>query len=82
MIEAFLNLLLHCHHRHLSRLVCPIRKRGVSQGECYVVCLDCGQQFTYDSQQLRMGKAIIAADRASAARRGCRGPASVVRQSC
>jgi hypothetical protein len=70
MIEAILNLLLHCHHRHLSRPVCPIRKHGILQGESYVVCLDCGQQFAYDTQQMRMGKPILAAHRSGTAHRG------------
>jgi hypothetical protein len=55
MIDAFLNLLLRCRHRHLSRPVGPIRKHGVSQGEPYVVCLDCGQHFAYDTVNMAMG---------------------------
>lgn len=33
----------------------PAAKPGVARGDAYVVCLDCGQQFAYDTQQMRMG---------------------------
>jgi len=59
MIEAILNLLLHCHHRRISRPVAPIRKHGIPQGESYVVCLDCGQQFEYDTREMRIGKPLV-----------------------
>lgn len=45
-----------CRHKHLSRPVAPVRKRGVSQGETYVVCLDCGTQFAYDTLAWQVGK--------------------------
>jgi len=58
MIETVLKWLLHCHHRRLSRPVAPIRKHGIAQGEPYVVCLDCGQQFAYDPQAMRLGRPL------------------------
>ena len=36
----------------------PVSKAGVPHGETYVVCLDCGKQFAYDLNEMRIGKAI------------------------
>ena len=55
MFDAVVKRLFHCGHKHLSRPVAPVRKHGISQGETYVVCLDCGQRFAYDSQQWKIG---------------------------
>ena len=50
--------LLACAHRRLTRPITPVSKPGVPSGETYVVCLDCGKQFAYDWDQMRVGKAI------------------------
>jgi hypothetical protein len=31
---------------------------GVPHGETYVVCLDCGKQFSYDLHEMRVGRPI------------------------
>ena len=36
----------------------PITKAGQPYSQSYVVCLDCGKQFEYDLNQMRIGKAI------------------------
>jgi hypothetical protein len=36
----------------------PVGAKGVPQGKTYVVCLDCGKQFTYDLQEMRIGKPV------------------------
>ena len=33
----------------------PARVRGAQPGNNYVVCLDCGQRFAYDSTQWKIG---------------------------
>ena len=76
MIEAILNLLLHCRHRHMSRPVAPIRKHGIPQGACYVVCLDCGKPFAYDPHLLRIGKPLEGPNRRGIAQPGVPGPTS------
>jgi hypothetical protein len=38
--------------------VAPITKAGQPHSQSYVVCLDCGKQFEYDLNLMRMGKAI------------------------
>ncbi len=58
MIDTVLNLLFRCPHRRLTRPVTPVSKPGVASGETYVVCLDCGKQFTYDWDRMRIGRPI------------------------
>lgn len=58
MIDTLLNLIFRCSHRRLTRPVTPVSKAGVPHGATYVVCLDCGKQFAYDLNQMRIGKAI------------------------
>ena len=36
----------------------PAAKPGKARQSSYVVCLDCGKQFVYDLERMRMGKAI------------------------
>jgi hypothetical protein len=58
MIDSVLNLIFRCSHSHLTRPVAPISKAGQPHGQSYVVCLDCGKQFEYDTTNMRMGRAI------------------------
>jgi DNA-directed RNA polymerase subunit RPC12/RpoP len=58
MIDTVLNLLFRCPHRRLTRPVTPVGKAGMPHGETYVVCLDCGKQFAYDTNEMRIGKPI------------------------
>jgi hypothetical protein len=58
MIDTVLNLLFRCPHKRLTRPVAPISRQGQPHGGSYVVCLDCGKQFEYDLNQMRIGKAI------------------------
>ena len=54
MIDSVLNLLFRCSHRRLTRPVTPVSRAGVPHGPTYVVCLDCGKQFAYDLQAMRI----------------------------
>ncbi len=58
MIDTVLNLLFRCSHRRLTRPVAPVTKAGQPHSQSYVVCLECGKQFEYDLNQMRIGKAI------------------------
>ncbi len=58
MIDTVLNLLFRCSHRRLTRPVTPVSKAGQPHGETYIVCLDCGKQFSYDMKEMRIGKPI------------------------
>ncbi|HWB97182.1 MAG TPA: hypothetical protein VG672_10780, partial [Bryobacteraceae bacterium] len=57
-IDSVLNLLFRCSHQRLTRPVTPVGRGGVPLGETYVVCLDCGKQFAYDTEHMRIGKPI------------------------
>lgn len=58
MIDTVLNLLFRCSHRRLTRPVAAVTKAGQPHSQSYVVCLDCGKQFEYDLNEMRIGKAI------------------------
>ncbi len=58
MIDSILNLLFRCPHRRLTRPVTPVSKDGKPHGDTYVVCLDCGKQFSYDLKEMRIGKGL------------------------
>ena len=58
MIDTVLNILFRCPHRRLTRPVAPITKAGQPHSQSYVVCLDCGKQYEYDLNEMRIGKAI------------------------
>jgi hypothetical protein len=58
MMDTVLNLLFRCSHRRLSRPLSPAHKKGVAPETAYVVCLDCGKHFAYDTKQMRLGKRI------------------------
>jgi hypothetical protein len=57
LIDTLLNLVFRCAHRRLTRPVTPVHKDDSPHGT-YVVCLDCGKQFSYDPKEMRLGKAI------------------------
>jgi hypothetical protein len=38
--------------------VTPVSKDGKPHGDTYVVCLDCGKQFSYDLLEMRVGKPL------------------------
>ena len=58
MIDTLLNLVFRCSHRRLTRPLAPITKAGQPHSQSYVVCLDCGKQFEYDLNEMRIGRAI------------------------
>jgi hypothetical protein len=58
MIRPIFESLLGCSHRPLTRPITPLSKPGEPAGETYVVCLDCGRQFAYDWDRMRIGKEI------------------------
>jgi hypothetical protein len=54
MGQKALNLLFGCRHRSISRPFTGIAGR-TGADRAYVVCLDCGQEFRYDTAEWRMG---------------------------
>jgi hypothetical protein len=53
MLQAILNVVFRCSHRHITR---PITPRG--GGQAYVACLDCGRQLQYDLETMQVGAQI------------------------
>jgi hypothetical protein len=60
MIDTISNLLFRCSHKRLTRPLSAVTRTGEPRGGTYVVCLDCGKQFPYDLQQMRVGRAAPA----------------------
>ncbi len=58
MIDSLLNVLFRCSHKRLTRPVTPVSRAGEPHGTTYVVCLDCGKQFSYDVKEMRIGRPI------------------------
>ena len=68
MMNSLLNVLFGCSHRRTTFPFTPVRKVGKSNGRngTYVVCLDCGKEFDYDWQEMRIGNPVAARPPATA----------------
>jgi hypothetical protein len=62
MMNSLMNILFGCSHRRTTFPFTPARKVGLSNGRngTYVVCLDCGKEFDYDWQEMRIGNQVVA----------------------
>lgn len=58
LIDYVINLLFRCRHKNLTRPVTPVRIKGDEHVHTYVACLDCGRQFRYDTQEMRVREAL------------------------
>ena len=61
MLTALLNAIFGCSHRRTTFPLTPRRKLGSNAGRAavtYVVCLDCGKEFGYDWQEMRIRKPV------------------------
>jgi hypothetical protein len=58
VIDSIVNLLFRCRHHRLSRPITMSVKPGEPAAQPYVVCLDCGKQFGYDLERMRLGKVV------------------------
>ncbi len=58
MFRRFFDLLFGCRHRNLSRPMAGLTDAGAARGGAYVVCLDCGRRFAYDTHEMKIGKEI------------------------
>ena len=72
VIDTIWNLMFRCQHRRTTFPLTPARsKKGANSSdkhaETYVVCLDCGKQFIYDWEKMRLAGAVDISDQASAA---------------
>ena len=64
MLEAMLNALFGCTHSRVTFPLTPGRRlkpaAGAHRHGTYVVCLDCGQEFSYDWAEMRIGEPVRA----------------------
>ncbi len=60
MMVSLLNSLFGCSHRSTTFPITPARKTGFvnSSKGTYVVCLDCGKEFAYNWQDMKVGEAV------------------------
>jgi hypothetical protein len=60
MFNNIFNALFGCSHRNTTFPQTPNRRAGfnATRGGTYVVCLDCGKEFGYDWQGMRVGKPV------------------------
>jgi len=62
VIDTIWNLLFRCQHRRKTFPLTPARPKGADPAEkhadMYVVCLDCGKQFVYDWEKMKLGGAV------------------------
>ena len=58
MIDV-LQCLFPCRHRNLTRPFTLAGRPGMGAKKTYVVCLDCGTQFSYDWERMRVAKPIV-----------------------
>jgi RNase P subunit RPR2 len=71
MLDAMLNAVFGCSHSHTTfpfTLGRSLRSSsaGTHRHGTYVVCLDCGQEFRYDWNEMRIGEPVQARPSASA----------------
>lgn len=70
MLGSLLNTLFGCSHAHTTFPITPGRKPatpGSHRHGTYVVCLDCGQEFRYDWNEMRVGEPVSRRSYAAAA---------------
>jgi len=61
MIQSLFNSLFGCSHQRTTFPLTPGRKISASAASAtrsgtYVVCLDCGKEFAYDWDGMRIGR--------------------------
>jgi len=60
MLQSLLNTLFGCTHQRTTFPMTPARRNGyqapgATRNGTYIVCLDCGKEFAYDWNQMRVG---------------------------
>ena len=71
MLQSLLNTLFGCAHQRTTFPLTPVRKNSgfsAHRNGAYVVCLDCGKEFSYDWGEMRVGAAVQPVAVATAAR--------------
>ena len=60
MLQSLINTFFGCTHQRTTFPLTPARKGvyaapGATRNGTYVVCLDCGKEFAYDWNEMRVG---------------------------
>jgi hypothetical protein len=63
MFQSFLNTVFGCAHQRTTFPLTPSRKNAgnssaIQRSGAYVVCLDCGKEFSYDWKEMRVGEVV------------------------
>ncbi len=58
MLQSILNTLFGCSHSRTTFPLTPGQKKAAPRGGTYVVCLDCGKEFAYDWEGMRIGQPV------------------------
>ncbi len=61
MLQSILNTLFGCSHQRTTFPLTPGRKNAAPSAarlNTYVVCLDCGKEFAYDWEGMRIGQPV------------------------
>ena len=66
VIDSLFNTLFRCSHRRTTFPLTQARTTDADASEIYVVCLDCGKQFVYDWEHMRIAKPVDIAAGSSA----------------
>jgi hypothetical protein len=72
MFQSLFNSLFGCTHQRTTFPLTPGRKVSASapsatRNGTYVVCLDCGKEFAYDWDGMRIGRQVQVPERVPAA---------------
>ena len=65
MLQSLLNNLFGCSHQRTTFPMTPGRKNagpvvlGATRQGTYVVCLDCGKEFAYNWNEMRVGEVVL-----------------------
>jgi len=63
MFNSLLNAIFGCSHKRTTFPITPARRSQMSgdgsRRGTYVVCLDCGKEFDYDWQGMKISPAVI-----------------------
>jgi hypothetical protein len=70
MLDSLLNALFGCTHSRTTFPLTPGRRPAPLSAHrhgTYVVCLNCGQEFSYDWNEMRIGEPVRLRSHATAA---------------
>jgi hypothetical protein len=65
MLQSLLDTLFGCSHQHTTFPLTPARRvvgnppSNTVRNGTYVTCLDCGKEFAYDWQAMRVGQPVV-----------------------